>query len=142
MEVITNFIHSILPDVEVIYEENEFWVDIENEVINIGINPDPLGNKLIQEFVLNEFGVSMDPLLIGVLHEVYHIITYDEEISKKDRILCKLFTMNYNPTRVREYSLMYFNLPSEYKATEGAVNYYLTHKEYCDEFLRSLNYEA
>lgn len=142
MEVVTNFIHSILPNVEVIYEENEFWVDIENEVINIGMNPDPVGDKLIQEFVLNEFGVSMNPFLIGVLHEVYHIITYDEEISKEDKIFYELLIMNYDYMKVKEYSLIYFNLPSEYRATEGAVNYYLTHKEYCDEFLRSLNYEA
>ena len=142
MELVTNFIHSILPDVEVIYEENEFWVDIENEVINIGINPDPIGDKLIQEFVLNEFGVLMNPFLIGVLHEIYHIITYDEEISKEDKKFYALLSINYNPMRVREYSMIYFNLCSEYRATEGAVNYYLTHKEYCDEFLRSLNYEA
>ena len=78
MEAITNFIHSIIPDVEVVYEDDEFCVNVEERILNVGINPDPEGDELIQDFVFEKFGVAMEPFLIGTLHEIGHIITYED----------------------------------------------------------------
>ena len=134
-DYVTQFIQSIIPDVEVEFEDDEFCVNIEERVINIGINPDPEGDRLIQEFVFNKFGVPMDSFLIGVLHEVFHIITYDKEAMEEDRVLYALLTMNYDEMSLEEYSQIYFNLPTEFKATEGAVKYYLENQEKCDAFM-------
>ena len=137
-ELITTFIHSIISDVDVIFEEDEFWVDIEEEVINIGVNPDPRGDKLIQEFVLDTFGIDMDPFLIGVLHEIFHIFTYDEQTMANDKILYALLAMDYEDIKYEEYSCIYFNLPSEFEATKGAVEYYLGNQDKCDNFIAEL----
>ena len=138
-EYITQFINSILPEVEVIFEDNEFWVDVKNKTINIGVNPDPIGEELIQEFVFNEFGVAMDSFLIGVLHEIGHIMTYDKEIFFEGQqmymILNMLNTGNGRRLSIKDRQNIYFNIPNEYRATEWAVNYYLTFQEECDEFM-------
>lgn len=135
MERITNFIHSIIPDVEVIYEDEEFCVNIEERIINVGIDPDPQGDELIQNFIFEKFGVAMDSFLIGVLHEIGHIMTYDEDTLLEGEMLYYMIRMNYNPRKFKEYSYMYFSIPSELAATTWAVNYYVTHQEKCDEFM-------
>ena len=135
METITNFIHSIIPDVEVIYEDDEFCVNVEKRILNVGINPDPAGDELIQDFVYEKFGVAMEPFLIGILHEIGHIMTYEESMAAEGNLLYMMIQMNYNPHKFKEYSYMYFSIPSELAATAWAVNYYVTHQEECDEFV-------
>lgn len=137
-QLISDFVYSIMPEAEVIFEEDEFWVDIENKTINIGVNPDPEGDKLIKEFVFNEFGVVMNPLLIGILHEIFHIITYDEKRNAEGEMLYFLLQMKYKEDKHKEYSEEYFRIPSEYAATKAAVEYYLTFKEECDAFMDML----
>ena len=36
-EYIRQFINRIVPEVDVIFEDDEFWVDVEDQVINIGM---------------------------------------------------------------------------------------------------------
>lgn len=134
MEAITNFIHSIVPDVKVIYEDNEFYVDLDERVINVGINPDPQGDELIQEFVFEKFGVAMDSFLIGILHEIGHLMTYDEQRNVEGNFLYLMLQMSYSPYKFKEYSYKYFSIPSEFAATTWAVEYYVAHQEECDEF--------
>lgn len=133
-EYIRQFINRIVPEVDVIFEDDEFWVDVEDQVINIGMNTNPEGNRLIQEFVFNEFGVAMHSFIIGVLHEIGHILTYDKQIYEEGTMMYLMLQMNYDERHLDEYSLMYFNIPNEYRATEWAVNYYLAFQEECDEF--------
>lgn len=134
-DYVTQFINSIVPEVDVIFEDNEFCVNVEERIINIGVDPDPEGDRLIQEFVFNEFGVAMDSFLIGVLHEIGHIMTYDEQTFNEGTAMYYLLEMNYDAMRHDEYSIMYFNIPSEYKATEWAVKYYTMFQEECDKFM-------
>lgn len=132
---IRDFIHNIIPEADVMFDTDEFCVDIEEKIIHIGTNPDPEGDRLIQEFVLDEFGVAMDSFLIGVLHEVAHIITYDEKRNEEARYLYLILQMEYESDMHEEYSQRYFRIPSEYAATEWAVNYYQCFQEECDEFM-------
>lgn len=135
---IRDFIYNIIPEADVMFDTNEFCVDIKEKIIHIGTNPNPEGDRLIQEFVLDEFGVAMDSFLIGVLHEVFHIITYDEERNEEAKILYFMLQMEYDENRYEEYSEKYFRIPSEYEATKAAVNYYLTFQEECDAFMDML----
>lgn len=135
MESITSFIHSIIPDVRVIFEDNEYYVNVEGRVINVGINPDPEGDRLIHEFVLEKFGVSMHPALIGILHEIGHIMTFNPDVYAEGEALYFLLSLSYDSMAHEEYSRIYFSIPNEFAATEWAVNYYLSHKEKCDNFM-------
>lgn len=134
-DYITQFINSILPEAEVIFEDNEFWVDVENKTINVGINTDPEGDRLIQEFIFNEFGVAMDSFLIGCLHEAGHVMTYDKEIYEEGQRMYLLLQTMYDGNYHQDYSDIYFRIPNEYRATEWAVKYYTTFQEECDKFM-------
>ena len=136
---ITQFIHSIMSDVQVIYDDADFWCDIPNKVVNVGENRDTYGDRLIQQFVMDKFGISMHRFLIGCLHELGHIATYDEDLDQERSVLYLMLQLNFEEDKVDEYSYAYFSIPSEYEATKWAVNYYLSHKEYCDNFIKENN---
>ena len=135
--MIERFVKSIDPTIEVEYED-EFSVIIEDKVIYIGINTDPLGDKLIQDFVLKRFGVVIDPFLIGLLHEIAHIKTYSPEKDFERDLLYELLWTDVSEENFIEFTEMYFSIPAEYDATEWAVNYYLKNKDKCDEFIMGL----
>lgn len=134
----TEFINAILPNVEVSYDFDEFWCDIDENIINVGMDTDTYGDRLIQQFIFEKFGVKMNPFLIGVLHEIGHFMTYDEELDKDRSILYYMIQINYTVAQLKEYSYMYFSIPAEFEATKWAVNYYLSHKEYCDNFIKEI----
>ena len=112
------------------------------KVINIPFASDPEGDRLFHDFILDKFGESINPYIMGVLHEVFHIITYDENLDKDRDILYFMLQLDFQAERYEEFTRMYFSIPSEFAATEGAVNYYLSHKEQCDNFLKEIGYEA
>lgn len=131
------FVQTIDPTLEVEYE-TEFSVDIDDSIIYIGIETDEEGDKLIQEFVEEEFNISMNPFLIGILHEIGHVMTYSEDIYIERLLTYNLLSLNYkeNPDFVA-YSKMYFKIPAEYEATKWAVEFYQDNKEFCDEFMNT-----
>ena len=69
-------------------------------------------------------------------------MTYDECLDKDRSILYYMLQLNYDEQRIIEYSEMYFQIPSEFEATKWAVNYYLSHKKFCDNFLKEIGYAA
>ena len=81
---------------------------------------------------------SLYTYVFGILHEVFHIITYDENLDRDRDILYYMLQLDFKEERYEEFTRMYFSIPSEFAATEGAVNYYLSHKELCDNFLKEI----
>ena len=65
-------------------------------------------------------------------------MTYDEELDKDRSVLYYMLQLSYNVDKLDEFSYMYFSIPSEFEATKWAVNYYLSNKEYCDDFMRQM----
>lgn len=137
-QLVRDFIHFIDSELMVQFVDDEFYVYIADKLINVTFNNDPLGDRLYTEFVAESFGVSVSPFLMGLLHEVFHIFTYDEQLDKERSLLYYMLQANFEEENYEEYTKMYFAIPSEYKATEGAVNYYLSHKEECENFLSQL----
>ena len=139
---IKRFIKSIDPDIKLNMSGNQFFCIIEDKLVNVPFTRDAIGDKMMYDFVCEEFGVSVPPFLMGLLHEVGHVMTYDEQIDKERSILYYMLQLDFDSERYEEFTTMYFYIPSEYAATEYAVNYYLSHKEYCDNFLKEIGYEA
>ena len=141
-QLVREFVRSIDPNFMVQFGEDEFYVVIDQNIINATFNSDPLGDKLYAEFVEENFDVSIDPFLSGLLHECGHIFTYSEERDHERDVLYYMLQCNFDIARFKEYTMMYFAIPSEYNATAWGVNYYLTNKEYCDNFIKEINNEA
>ena len=137
-QLVKDFVHSIDPDIKVLMSGDEFYCIISEKVINVPFVSDPEGDRLFHDFVLDKFGVSINPYIMGILHEVFHIVTYDKILDKDRDILYFMLQLDFDKERYEEFIRMYFSIPSEFEATKGAVNYYLSHKEQCDNLIREI----
>ncbi len=140
-DITRDFIHSINPEVTVTFIEDEFYAICSIKTINITFKPDEY-DSLFDSFVYKNFGVHINPLLMGCLHELGHIMTFDEQLDRERSIIYYLLDIDFEFERWREFSNMYFTIPSEFEATRWGVEYYLSNKEFCDNFLREIGYEA
>ena len=139
---IRNFVHTINPDIKVRISNDEFYAECRNNLVNVCLQRDEIEDQIFDDFVQRKFGVSVNPFLMGILHEVGHIMTFDEDLDQDRSILYFMLQINFKEERWREYSDMYFQIPAEFEATTWAVNYYLSHKDYCDNFVKEIGYEA
>ena len=136
--LIKEFVQSINPEIKVHMSGDEFYCIISEKLINVPFVSDSEGDRLFDEFVMDRFGKSINPYLMGILHEVFHIITYDENLDRDRDILYYMLQLDFKEERYEEFTRMYFSIPSEFAATEGAVNYYLSHKEQCDNLMKEI----
>ena len=137
LSIITQFVHKIDSSIQIDFDD-DFCADVVNKIVYVESKEHIEEDRLIQEFVQEKFKVLMDPFLIGILHEVGHIMTYDEQKNDERSLLYALLAINYNEKEYEEYSKMYFSIPAEFEATKWAVNYYINHKKLCDNFLKEL----
>lgn len=137
LSIITQFVHKIDSSIQIDFDD-DFCADVVNKIIYVESKEHIEEDRLIQEFVQEKFNVLIDPFLIGILHEVGHIMTYDEQKNDERSILYALLAIIYNEKEYEEYSKMYFSIPAEFEATKWAVNYYINHKKLCDNFLKEL----
>ena len=136
--LIKEFVQSIDPEIKVHMSGDEFYCIISEKLINVPFVSDSEGDRLFYDFVVDRFGESINPYIMGILHEVFHIITYDENLDRDRDILYYMLQLDFKEERYEEFTRMYFSIPSEFAATEGAVNYYLSHKEQCDNLMKEI----
>lgn len=141
-QLVRDFIHSIDSELMVQFVDDEFYVYIADKLINVAFNNDPLGDRLYTEFVEESFGVSANPFLLGILHECGHVFTYSEVRDRERDVLYYMLQCNFKEEEFETYTKMYFAIPSEFNATKWGVEYYLSHKTDCDNFLKEIEYEA
>ena len=70
------------------------------------------------------------------------IQAFDKQLDRERSIIYYLLDLDFKMEEFEAYSYMYFQIPSEFEATKWAVNYYLSHKEFCDNFLKEIGYAA
>ena len=77
---------------------------------------------------------------MSLLHEIGHIMTYDDDLDDTRDILYGVLKLNYKEGKsdITEYNNMYFKIPMEYDATYWGVQYYRNNKEKCDKLIRML----
>ena len=136
--LIKAFVKTIDSEIRVKLSNDEFYCRIDEKYINVPFTSDEEGDRLMCEFVLDKFGVSMHPFLLGLCHEIGHIKTYNEELDDERSVLYYMLQLNFKEENYEDYSRMYFSIPSEFAATEWAVKFYLANKEFCDNFVRQM----
>ena len=120
---------------------NAFEVDIPEEEIFVTFNKDEEIDKIFLKFLKKEFNIEMDMFLISLLHEVGHIMTYDDDMNDDRSVVYGLLKVQFDEGKanIEEYNDMYFHIPAEFEATTWGVQYYLENKEKCDKLVRILN---
>ncbi len=137
LSIIEKFVHSIDSTIEVDFAHN-FCADISEYKIYIEDYAHPEEDKLIQTFVQEQFGIQMEPFLIGLLHEIGHLMTYEVELNEQRTIMYALLAFVYDECEHEKYSKIYFTIPAELAATTWAVEYYKNHTIQCEQFLDEL----
>ena len=137
LSIIEKFVHSIDSTIEIDFA-HDFCADISEYKIYIEDYEHPEEDRLIQTFINQEFGIIMEPFLIGVLHEIGHLMTYTAELNEQRTIMYALLGLVYDENEYEKYSEAYFRIPAEYEATKWAVKYYENNIEQCEAFLDEL----
>lgn len=137
LSIIEKFVHFIDSTIEVDFA-HDFCADIAEYKIYIEDYAHPEEDKLIQTFVQERFGIQMEPFLIGLLHEIGHLMTYEAELDEQRTIMYALLTFAYDEGEHEKYSNIYFTIPAELAATTWAVEYYKNHTKQCEQFLDEL----
>ena len=140
-DITRDFVRTINPEITTMFIEDEFYAVCSEKVINLTFVPNEY-DSIYDAFVRDRFGVSINSFLIGLLHEVGHIMTFDETLDRERSIIYYLLDMDFDYERFRDFTNMYFAIPSEFEATKWGVEYYLSHKEHCDNFLKEIGYEV
>ena len=141
-DITRDFVREINPEITTIFIKEIFCSYPKNKVVNITFLPDECTDRLVDAFVRRRFGVVIHPLVMGILHEVGHIMTYNEQLARERAIIYYMLRLDFDYNRFYEFTNMYFAIPSEFEATRWGVEYYLSHKEQCDNFLKEIGYEV
>lgn len=137
-QLVKDFVHSIDPEIKVHMSGDEFYCIISEKIINVPFVSDPEGDRLFHDFVLDKFGKSINPYIMGILHECGHLMSYDKEIDEERSIIYYMLQLDFQKEKYEEFTYMYFSIPAEFEATKWAVNYYLSHKDICERFLSKI----
>ena len=124
------FIREIDEDFKLSFGD-AFEVDIPEEEIFATFNKDEEIDKIFLKFLKKEFNIEMDMFLISLLHEVGHIMTYDDDMNDDRSVVYGLLKVQFDEGKanIEEYNDMYFHIPAEFEATDWGVKYYLENKE-------------
>lgn len=136
-DITRDFVKSIDSEITVTFYEEEFYAICDMKTINVTFLPDDM-DSLFDEFVYKHFGVHIHPVLMGCLHECGHIMTFDEDLDHERSIIYYMLDLDFDVERYRDFTNMYFAIPSEFEATRWGVEYYLSHKEQCDNFIKEI----
>lgn len=137
-QLVKAFVNLIDPEIKVHMSGDEFYCIIDEKLINVPFASNPEGDRLIYEFVLDRFGVAINPYLIGILHECGHLMSYDKRMDEERSIIYYMLQLDFQKEKYEEFTYMYFSIPAEFEATKWAVNYYLSHKDICKRFLSKI----
>ena len=136
---VEDFVWSIDDFIDVDFNTSEFCVDIENECVFIPLNSREEETKMFIDFIEEEYGeYDMDADVLGILHEIGHIFTYDENLAWAREIQTLRLRLDYDAAvaDLRAYNFAYFRIPAELNATNWAVEYYRNHRQECNSLAK------
>lgn len=140
IKYVKDFVKNINSEYRIKYGDI-FEVDIPEEKIFITFNKHLKEDEMIQNFLKKEYGKNYNGFIIGLLHEIGHIETFEEELDEEREFIYEILRTEFNEGKssLEEFNNLYFHIPAEYNATAWGVNYYETHLQECQELMKKLN---
>lgn len=111
--------------------------DIENKTIYISFKSNPVDIKTFLDFVkeLNP-KCKYNDIILGILHEIGHIYTYDKLNEKQweedNELLSALYKQNL--ISATDFNKFYVRLPLEKNATQWAIDFAMLNKKFMDKY--------
>lgn len=136
---IRNFVKKINTNYRVHFEDKEFEVDVDNQIIYIGRQDYDMYAQFYYNWYSKEFPTCKDAnwWLISLLHEIGHIETKDLNTSReREEMLETLTLLEEMGISEEDINIIYFQIPNEYKATKWAIEYYKANKSKCEQLAK------
>lgn len=111
--------------------------DIENKTIYISFKSNPVDIKTFLDFVkeLNP-KCKYNDIILGILHEIGHIYTYDKLNEKHweedNELLSALYKQNL--ISATDFNKFYVRLPLEKNATQWAIDFAMLNKKLMNKY--------
>lgn len=138
---IKRFIKNLLPNCKIIFDKESYIINNEIPTISVALQKQ-LFDEDFNEFTRQEFGISINYLLISILHEIGHYFTRDyfNQIHKEITMTNLYSEYENNRITLQELNQIYWRLPLEKNATEWGLNFYKNNKKLCEDFLKKMQY--
>lgn len=127
---IRKFVKSIDKDIKVKFQKYDMECDVYDEVVYIGKTFDERTDKFFMNFVkeLNPNCNYDNCFLLSLLHEIGHIMTWDEDDSDEKDVIYGLLRTQFDAEeiddrRLQEYDNLYFRIPLELNATQWGIDF-------------------
>lgn len=135
LNIITKWINTNIDKDIKVKKSSRFECDTDEEIIYLANKQFTKEHKYFYEwFKTQPFYTPINHTLVCILHEIGHIMTKDDDLLEESYWTNELYTMLYNSKSIteKEFQMAYFNMESERLATEWGIQYYLNHKQECD----------
>ena len=135
---IRNFIESIA-DVNVTFRKGGFYYDAPTETVNVDfsdIENDYGFIRNLKEVHKCRFVDRYSHLLWAILHEVGHYYTLDDYLDDEEEAGARLALACLTEEMVKDPEIqdMYYAIPSEWGATEWAIQFVRHNRSVCEHF--------
>ena len=113
--------------------------DIENKIIYISFKSNKTDVKTFLELVkeLNP-KCKYNDVILGILHEIGHIYTYDEyneeQWEKDNQLLSELYSQNL--ITATDFNKFYIRLPLEQNATQWAIDFSMLNQGFMNKYAK------
>lgn len=143
-EILTNFVNEVAPEITLTFNnEDDSYYEYTHDIICVDVNPmeDDGFLRHLAEVHECEFTYEYPLLFWTILHELGHYYTLEDIDDLEDeintRILCATVPIEvaYANPNIQN---MYYNLPSEWYATEWAIEFISNNREACTELAEQL----
>ena len=82
-KAIKKLIKSINKNIKVVFHKGQLECDIINKIVYVGSKNSDIADRLFSDFVKENCSeCKYNAFLMGILHEVGHIMTWNEELDK------------------------------------------------------------
>ena len=133
---IKQFIKEIDKDIKVKFQKYDMECDIFEEIVYIGKPYDKENDRRFGEFV-KELNPACDApvFLLSILHEVGHIMTYEEDaLEEKDFLYAAIDLKLQSGEDEEECVKEYFRIPLEKAATEWAIDFAMSNPQLIEKY--------
>ena len=145
LKIIRDFIHSINSEIQVRISTGKDWCcRPEWYRLYLGAKKQEQWVEDIRQKWCEEqefYNKELNGNLLSLLHEIGHFQTINVDEWLERHKLARKYQNMYCEDKIKtmeELNYLYFNIPSEYKATKWAFEYYKANKEKCDNLAKIL----
>lgn len=130
-KAIKKLIKSINKNIKVVFHKGQLECDTINKIVYVGSKNSDIVDRLFSDFVKENCSeCKYNAFLMGILHEVGHIMTWNEELDKDRDEQYLLMKVAYKLGLYDADTLNkeYFKIPLELNATKWGIEYAMSHR--------------